>query len=218
VRWNPFRRSPAHSRDQQLQAQGAAAEADYAAGRYELAREGFSAVVAAYRQDRPDDPESADQLATGLNGLGRCLNRLRRFDEASAVLQEAVAVSRRAVDLRRAGATCGRVDTDLARALRMFALVRANVGTELDEAQKALDDAMAAHMAALAATPSEEHLAETYATELAQAQLLARQGKHVEAARVADLARSGHLDGLLDLLRAQRSEATRPSDVTGPSG
>jgi tetratricopeptide (TPR) repeat protein len=143
VRWNPFRRSPAHSRDQQLQAQGAAAEADYAAGRYELAREGFSAVVEAYRQeqqDRPDDPESADQLATGLNGLGRCLNRLRRFDEASAILEEAVAVSRRAVELRRAG---GPVDSDLARSLRMFALVRANAGTELDEAQKALDDAWA---------------------------------------------------------------------------
>ena len=62
-------------------------------------------------------------------------------------------------------------------------------------------------MAALAATPSEELLGETYATELAQAQLLARQGKHVEAARVANLARSGHLDELMDLLRTQRGAA-----------
>jgi tetratricopeptide (TPR) repeat protein len=205
--WNPFRRSPAHSRDDQLSARGTAAEADYRAGRYELAREGFTAVVEAYRQEqqhRPDDPETADRLAAGLNGLGQCLTRLRRFDEATEVLDEALLTSRSAAELRRDGAGPGGPgDPDLARALRTFALVRANSGTELDEAEVALNDAMAVHMAALTAAPSEEQLAEAYATELASAQLLARRGRHVEAARVADLARSGHLDGLLEMLRAQ---------------
>jgi tetratricopeptide (TPR) repeat protein len=212
VRWNLFRRSPAHSRDDQLMAQGEAAEADYAAGRFELAREGFTGVVEANRQElqeRPDDVDAVDRLAAGLNGLGRCLGRLRHFDEAAAVLDEALGTSRRAVELRRAATACPH-DAALARTLRMFALVRAGVGVELDEAATALDDAMALHMAALTAAPGEEHLAEAYATELAQAELLARQGRHVEAARVADLARSGHLDELLDILRAQRSEPPVP--------
>jgi len=125
------------------------------------------------------------------------------------VLDEALTTSRRAVELRRA-ATSGPHDAALARTLRTFALVRAAAGTELDEAAKALDDATAVHLAALAAAPGEEHLAEAYATELAQAELLARQGRHVEAARVADLARSGHLDELLVILRAQRSEPPAP--------
>jgi tetratricopeptide (TPR) repeat protein len=201
VRWNPFRRSPAHSRDEQLLAQADAAEANHAAGRFELAREGFAAVVEAYRQEleeRPDDPEVLDLLSARLNGLAQSLDALRRFDEAAEVLDEALRTSRRAVELHPAG------DPDRPRALRAFALARANAGVELDEADKALNDAMAAHMAALTATPSEEQLAETYATELVQARLLQRRGRHVEAARVADLARSGHLDGLLDMLRAQR--------------
>jgi tetratricopeptide (TPR) repeat protein len=215
VRWNPFRRSPAHSRHEQLLAQADAAEANHAAGRYELAREGFAAVVGAHRQElkaRPDDPEVLDLLSARLNGLAQSLDALRRFDEAAEVLDEALRTSRRAVELRPAG------DPDRPRALRTFALARANAGVELDEADKALDDAMAAHMAALTATPSEEHLAETYATELVQARLLQRRGRHVEAARVADLARSGHLDGLLDMLRAQRTGGTRPSDIVEPSG
>jgi tetratricopeptide (TPR) repeat protein len=212
VRWNLFRRSPAHSRDEQLLAQGEAAEADYAAGRFELAREGFAGVVEANRQElteRPDDVDAVDRLAAGLNGLGRCLGRLRHFDESTSVLDEALGTSRRAVELRRAAAH-GPHDAALARTLRTFALVRASVGVELDEATKALDDAMAVHMAALTAEPGEEHLAEAYATELAQAEVLARQGRHVEAARVADLARSGHLDDLLDMLRIQRSGGTTP--------
>jgi tetratricopeptide (TPR) repeat protein len=182
-----------------------AAEVAYAADRYELARSEYEVVVAAFRgrlAEQPDDVEATDMLAAGLNGLGLCLEKLRFFDEATAVLDEAVRTSRRAVELRRA--TAGSADPDLARTLRTFALVRANVGVELDEAAKALDDALAGHMAALAAAPSAELLDETYATELAQAQLLARQGKHVQAARVADLARSGHLDELVDMLRAQR--------------
>jgi tetratricopeptide (TPR) repeat protein len=225
MRWNPFRRGHTHSRDEQLLAQDAAAEADLAAGRYELAREGFAEVVEAYRTEletRPDDPETVDRLASGLRGLTRTLHRLRRFDEASALLEEALGVSRRAVELRRAAHT-GSADPELARSLRGFALVRAIAGVELDEAGKALDEAMAGHLAALTATPDEEHLAEAYATEIAQAQLLARRGQHVEAARVADLARSGHLDGLLDLLRTERSGGTRngeaqeqESDITGP--
>jgi hypothetical protein len=141
-------------------------------------------------------------LAAGLNGLGLCLEKLRFFDESTQVLDEAVRTSRQAVELRRA--TCEPGDPDLARTLRTFALVRANVGVELDEAERALTDALTTLMAALVATPSAELLGETYATELAQAQLLARQGKHVEAARVANLARSGHLDELMDLLRTQR--------------
>ena len=131
------------------------------------------------------------------------LGALRRFDDAAAVLDEGMAVSRRAVALRRATAE-GAADLDLARALRTFALVRANAGVELDEALRAADDAAAVHMAALAAEPGREQLAETYATELARSRVLARQGHHVEAARVAELARSGHLDELADMLRAQR--------------
>ena len=206
MRWNPFRRSPAHSRDEQLLARGAAAEADYAAGRYELAREGFGAVVEAYRQElatRPDDLEVVDVLARGLNGLGETLGKLHRDDEAAEVLDEGLAISRRAVELHRAAGD-GTPDPDLARTLRTFALVRVNVGVELDEAEKALNDAVAVHLAALTATPDQEQLAETYATEYAQARLLQCRGKHVEAARTAELARSGHLDDLLELLKAQR--------------
>jgi tetratricopeptide (TPR) repeat protein len=224
VRWNPFRRSPAHSRDAQLAERAAAAEAGLAAGRYELAHAEFAAVVDDYRAqlvDHPDDPEVTALLAARLDGLGVSLQKLRRFDEVAAVQDEAVGISRRAVELCGAVGSGG-ADPDLARALRTFGLVRAHAGVELDEAEQALTDAMAVHLAVLTAAPSQEHLAETYATELAQAQLLARQGKHVEAARTAELARSGHLDGLLDMLRAQRPgeaqrpEETRPSDVAGP--
>jgi tetratricopeptide (TPR) repeat protein len=205
MRWKPFRRPPSRSRDEQLADRMTAAEAAYAADRYELARAEYDVVVAEYRQqlvEQPDDVEAVDMLAAGLNGLGLCLEKLRFFDESTQVLDEAVRTSRQAVELRRAACEPG--DPGLARTLRTFALVRANVGVELDEAERALTDALAAHMAALVANPSEELLGETYATELAQAQLLARKGRHVEAARVANLARSGHLDGLLDLLRAQR--------------
>ena len=204
MRWKPFRRPPDRSRDEQLADRMTAAEAAYSADRFELARAEYDVVVAEYRQqlaEEPDDVDATDMLAAALNGLGLCLEKLRFFDEASQVLDEAVHTSRRAVELRRAGDPA---DPDLARTLRTFALVRANVGVELDEAERACSDALALHMAALAASPDKEQLAETYATELAQAQLLARKGRHVEAARVADLARSGHLDGLLDLLRAQR--------------
>jgi len=205
MRWKPFQRPPARSRDEQLADRMGAAEAAYAADRYELARAEYDVVVAEYRgrlAEEPDDVEATDMLAAGLNGLGLYLEKLRFFDEAARVLEEAVHTSRRAVELRRAGADAA--DPDLARTLRTFALVRANVGIELDEAERALEDALAVHMAALTASPSAETLGETYATELAQAQLLARQGKHVQAARVADLARSGHLDELVGMLRAQR--------------
>jgi tetratricopeptide (TPR) repeat protein len=205
VRWNPFRRSPAHSRDAQLAERAAVAEAGLAAGRYELAHAEFAAVVDDHRAQlaaHPDDPETTELLAARLHGLGQSLEKLRRFDELVPVQDEAVRTSRRAVELRRADASGA--DPELARALRTFGLVRAHAGVELDEAEQALSDAIAIHLAVLTASPSEEHLAETYATELAQAQLLARQGKHVEAARAAELARSGHLDGLLDMLRTQR--------------
>ena len=205
MRWKPFRRPPEQSPDEELAGRMVAAETAYAADRFELARAEYDVVVTEYWQrlvDRPDDVDLTDQLAVGLNGLALCLEKLRLFDEATALSEEAVGTSRRALELRRA--MSGPADPDLARTLRTFALVRANVGVELDEAEKALNDALSVHMAALAASPDEEQLAETYATELAQAQLLARRGRHVEAARVADLARSGHLDGLLDLLRAQR--------------
>lgn len=218
MRWKPFRRPPARSQDEQLEDRMTAAEAAYAADRYELARAEYDVVVAEYRQqlaEQPDDVDATDMLAAGLNGLGLCLEKLRFFDESTEVLDEAVRASRRAVELRRAGDP---TDPDLARTLRTFALVRANVGVELDEAQQVLHEALALHMAGLAAAPSDEQLGETYATELAQAQLLARQGRHVEAARVADLARSGHLDELMDMLRAQRSGGTRSSGFTAPSG
>jgi tetratricopeptide (TPR) repeat protein len=207
VRWRPFRRSSGRSREEQLAEQATAAETAYAAGRYELARAEYDAVIAEYRDqlaEQPDDVDLTEQLAAGLGGLARCLEKLRFFDDATAARDEAVGGSRRAVELRRAVGD-GAPDPELARALRTFALVRANAGVELDEAEKALDEAMALHMAVLAATPSEEHLAQTYATELAQSQLLTRRGRPVEAARVAELARSGHLDGLLDMLQAQRS-------------
>jgi tetratricopeptide (TPR) repeat protein len=207
---HPFRRSPAHSRDARLAERAAAAEAGLAAGRYELAHAEFAAVVDDYRAllvDHPDDPEITDLLAARLDDLAVSLEKLRRFDELVAVQEEAVRASRRAVELRRADGIGG-ADPELARTLRTFGVVRAHAGVELDEAEQALSDAMAVHMAVLTASPSEEHLAETYATELVRAQLLARQGKHVEAARAAELARAGHLDGLLDLLRTQRSGET----------
>ena len=218
MQWRPFRRSATKSPDEQLADQAASAEIAYAAGRYELARAEFDATVTEYWQqlvERPEDVDLCDQLARGLNGLALCLEKLHLFDEAAAVRDEAVSTSRRAVELRRA---TGAHDRELARTLRTFALVRANVGVELDEAGKALDEAMAVNMAVLARDPSDEQLAETYDTELVHAQLLARRGRNVEAARVADLARSGHLDGLVDMLRAQRSAAARPSDSTTPSG
>ena len=225
MRWNPFRRVPSDSRtdptaQEQLLAQGEAAYAHHAAGRHELAREGFVAVVEAYRRDlatHPDDPDVTALLADRLNGLGQCLGALRRHDEATAAFDEGLGTSRAAVTLRRPLANGG-PDLDLARTLRTFALVRANTGVELDEADKALDEAIAVHMATLTGEPSEEHLAETYATELAQARLRQRQGRHVEAARVAGLARSGHLDGLRDMLHAQRPDVTKPSDVAEPTG
>lgn len=225
MRWNPFRRMPSDSRtdpsaQDQLLAEGEAAHAHHAAGRHELAREGFVTAVEAYRQDlatHPDDPDVTALLADRLNGLGQCLAALRRYDEATAAFEEGLGTSRAAVVLRRPLAD-GTPDLDLARTLRTFALVRANTGVELDEADKALDEAIAVHMATLAGEPSEEHLAETYATELAQARLRQRQGRHVEAARVAGLARSGHLDGLRDMLRAERSDGTRAPDVAKPTG
>jgi tetratricopeptide (TPR) repeat protein len=203
VRWKPFRRE--RSRDDQLAERTAAAEIAYGAGRYELAKAEFEAVVAAHRErlaERPDDVEATELLAAGLNGLALCLEALRGFDEATALREEGLERSERAVALRRAvreGA-----DPELARALRTFALVRADAGVELDEAATALEEALAVHMAVLAATPDRLHLEQTYATELARARLLARQGRPVEAARVAELARSGHLDGLVDMLRGQR--------------
>ena len=215
MRWNPFRRSAAHSRDDRLADRVAAAEAGFAAGRYELAHADFADLVDDYRAqlaEQPDDLEITALLATGLHGVAQTLEKLRRFDALTEVQDEAVRISRRAVELRRAADTGG-ADPDLARALRTFGLARAHAGVELDEADQALGDAVALHMAVLTADPSEEHLHEAYATELAQAQLLARRGKHVEAARTAELARTGHLDGLLDMLRAQRTAGTTPSDV-----
>ena len=143
---------------------------------------------------------------------GKDLDRTRRSDCGCLVRGQLVAIDQAAAcahfrSERPSGNGGDRrdpADPDLARTLRTFALVRANVGVELDEAQQALHDALALHMAGLAAAPDEDQLGETYATELAQAQLLARQGRHVEAARVADLARSGHLDELVGMLRAQR--------------
>lgn len=209
MRWKPFRQPPEQSPDEELAERMTAAGIAYDADRFELARAEYDVVVTEYWQqlvDRPDDVDLTDRLAAALNGLALCLEKLRFFDEATAVSEEAVGTSRRAVELRRA--VSGPADPRLARSLRTFALVRANVGVELDEAEQALDDALATHMAALAATPSAELLGETYATELAQSQLLARRGRHVEAARTADLARSGHLDELVDMLRMQRSGRT----------
>lgn len=212
MRWKSFRRQPVRSADDELAERASAAETAYAAGRYELARAEFDVTVTEYWQqlvERPEDVELTDLLAAGLHGLARCLDKLGLADEATAVRDEAVGTSGRALELRREAAHHG-PDPDLAATLRTFALARVDAGVELDEAETALDEAMAVHMAVLAASPTQELLAQTYATELAQAQLLARTGRRVDAARVADLARSGHLDGLLEMLRAQRSEGTRP--------
>ncbi len=164
MRWNARRRAPDRSRDEQLAEWTAAAEAAFAASRYELARAEFEAVVAEHRErlgERPDDVEATDLLAAALNALGLCLEKLRHVDEAAAVFGEALGTSRRAVALRRAAT--GPADPSLARTLRTFALVRANAGAELDEAERALGDAVGVHMAVLATDPGEEHLAETYA-------------------------------------------------------
>lgn len=205
MRWRPSRRPPERSRDERLAAQTSAAEVAYAAGRFELARAEFEAVVAQHREqltEHPDDADATELLAAGLDGLALCQEKLRRFDEGTQARAEGLRLSERALELRRAAVEGA--DPDLARTLRRFALVRANAGVELAEAEKALEEALAMHMAVLTATPNEEYVAEIYATELVQAQVLTRQGRAVDAARVAGLARSGHLDDLADMLRGQR--------------
>ena len=155
--WRPFRRSGTRSDDEQRADQVAAAETAYAAGRYELARADFDATVAECSEqlaERPEDVDLTARLAAGLNGLSLCLEKLRLADDATAVRDRAVDTSRRAVELRRA-ARDGTPDPGMARTLRIFALVRANAGVELDEADAALNEALALHMAALTATASD---------------------------------------------------------------
>ena len=108
----------------------------------------------------------------------------------------ALTISREAVELRRQSP----VDLDQAKALRMFALVRAGAGAELEEALSALDDAMSVHMTLLT-RQGESALDELYTTELAQASVLERMGKTAQGARVAQLARSRHLDGISQAMR-----------------
>lgn len=104
------------------------------------------------------------------------------------------------MDLRRAD----RADRDVAVALRLFAHVRAQAGTELDEAEAALPEAMARHITVLTGDPDQaEYVAEIYTTELVQSLVLTAQGRPAEARRVAELARSRHLDALPGILRAQ---------------
>jgi tetratricopeptide (TPR) repeat protein len=146
-----------------------------------------------------DDPARWRPLLAGtLQSLAGALGEVGRWDRA-------LGASRRAVELRRAGPRKGSADPDLARALRMFALVRARAGSELDEAEQALGDAMAVHMTVLGEQAADDYVDEVYATEMAQSLVLGQQGRHEEAARVADGARARHLDGLPAMIRAQRS-------------
>ena len=229
-----FRR-PRPARDPLVEA-AEAAEALFAAGRYEQARTAFATCIRDHQAQLPahlDDPAFNGRIGGLLNNLGLTLLRMHRAGEAVEVLQAAVAVfdglarlddpdrwrpraagslqtlasalaqngqrdraltvSREAVELRRLGP----YDLDLARALRMFATVRAAAGAELDEALSAMDEAMAVHLTLLQRT-GRAALDELYTTELAMAAVLERLGRSADAARVAAQARSRHLDGLPD--------------------
>lgn len=220
--------------DDPLPAAAEAAEALFAAGRYEQARAAFTACIADHQAALPDHLDDIPfnaRIGGLLNNLGLTLNRLRRFPEAAQVLEGAVAVydglgrlddaarwrpylagslqtlaqalvlggqpdraltvSREAVELRRLGP----LDLDRAKALRMFALVRVGAGTELEKALSALDEAMSVHMT-LIGEQGGSALDELYTTELAQASVLEAMGRTDQAARVAHLARSRHLDGV----------------------
>ena len=176
MRWNPFRRSPAHSRDVRLAERAAAAEAGLAAGRYELAHAEFAAVVDDYRAqlaEHPDDPELTELLAARLHGVAVSLEKLRRFDELTDVQDEAVRTSRRAVELRR-----GRHRGRRPRPGPGPADVRPGPGARRGRARRGGAGVDRRHGGAHGRAhrdPEQEHLDETYATELAQAQLLARR-------------------------------------------
>jgi tetratricopeptide (TPR) repeat protein len=145
-----------------------------------------------------DGPQWTPYLAGTLQSLAGALGELGRWPRA-------LAVSRRAVDLRREAIPPGELH-DLAVTLRMFAHVRAVAGDELDEAMEAINEAQALHMTVLTKDPQPAYVQQIYTTELVMAQILARQGETEAAERVAHGARTGHLDALPAILLAQRNQ------------
>jgi tetratricopeptide (TPR) repeat protein len=191
-RWNPFGRSSSGDRPDDRPspaAAAAAAEQLYAAGRYEPALAAYLDAAEHWqrvREQAPAELAPTVHAAGMLLGAGRCLGKLRRFEEAVQTLvgaesmaielvaqdparwrsslaavqealagafgetgrwQEALTVSRRAVELRRAAGA----EHDLAVALRVFAHVPA--GTELPQALQAVAEATRLHLAVAAKLP-----------------------------------------------------------------
>jgi hypothetical protein len=163
------------------------------AGRYADAVDVLDGVVTVFAALAAHDSRRWGPLvAEPQQSLAGALSELGRWPEA-------VRASRQAVELQRMhGGVAPAV------ALRMFARACAGAGVELDAAQQAITEAQALHMTALTTTLDRKYLEQLYRDELVLADVLARQGQQEDAARVRDLARSGHLDGLLELLRAQR--------------
>lgn len=117
---------------------------------------------------------------------------------------EALSQSRRVLELHRS-APRDLLDKDqLAVALRLFALVRERAGAELEEAERAAEEAVALHMAVLARTPDDSYLAQIYLTELVQSEVLAAAGRLDAAARLKEAAHGRHLDDLPALIRQGR--------------
>lgn len=168
--------------------------------RYDEAVEVLQAAVAVFDGlSRLDDPDRWRPFIAGtLQTLAGALGKSGRHDRA-------LTVSREAVELRRAGPGGGYDDPELAKALRMFALVRGLARTELGDAEQALDEALRVHMAVLSARAEDGYVEEIYTTYGAMALIFREQGRDDEARVLTDLARSRHLDGLPATIRAQRS-------------
>lgn len=215
-RWNPFTRSGAGrgAGDRPPpEVAAAAGEQLYESGRYEPALAAFLDAAegwARVRAQRPADLEPKVHMAAMLLNAGECFGKLRRFEEAVAVLvtaedlmselvaedeatwgpslaavleklagafaetgrlPEALAVSRRAVELREAAGA----EHDLAVALRVFAHMRAAAGTELREAFAAVVRAMDLQLAFAARLPDPtRYKDQIYLTQQVQALVVSR--------------------------------------------
>jgi tetratricopeptide (TPR) repeat protein len=161
-----------------------------------VAHSGAAAILdAVQRFAAPQDkPRLSAHLASALTSQAFCLTKTRQWEPA-------LAASRRAVEIRRAVSSVG---ADLGGALLMFLHVRAASGLELDDAQRAYNDAMAVYMNLLNAEPDLAYAEHIYVSELDMAAILQHKGDIAAAQRLIRQAESRHLDGLIEVLRAQR--------------
>ncbi len=136
-------------------------------------------------------------LATTLSDLTRILIDAADPRRALKTTSELLMV-RRALNAHDLPAENRRqAQQQLTVALRTFAVVRAATGIELDDAYKAIDEAIVHHMSILSAEPTEENVNETYVTERVQVALLTRMGRVEEARRVQEALDAQHLEILL---------------------